>query len=719
VRHSERYSLWLLKNSFDCVSAQNLICKLLNLGSAGRRKAAAITALVPFSTATPDFNNHSGGLQFQQMRSRRLAIFAFSLCLGIQCHAQAGQIVDMSFVDDSHGWLAVTEPSPAIFRTSDAGETWTRIPVPGFYRISFFDRQKGLAIQGVSQDEFCIYKTTNGGDSWEKVATVKHEWLHAVDLSFNGPNSAFVLGEGSGGVGWVGELGRDRALKERIDLPIDFNAQSNTLGTFGDGTGHLWIVGKELVLHSADWGRTWENQYENTSPHMDLGESGVAVPGGRAWFAAANWDIYRTTDYGRHWERALDTSEQNPIVNFSSLSFRSAMDGCAVGSSDFIFCTTDGGITWTSKKVFRTFLTGSPFWSKLKLFLSRGGWAIVAGDLYRTEDSGNSFREIFADTDVASGIPGETKALKTSINGPIGLAFYNGFLYIAEMTQERLVRVDLAHSSTKTLIAGSHNLEFSAAHELASDDRGNIWIGDFDGSLKKLDTKTGEILTVADKSVWPEMSYPSGMAFDGSGELIVSSGHNLLRWNVLQHRWEHFAGSGAGFADGPLKYAAFKFPEGVAINPRGDTYVADYENCRIRKIDHEKQIVTTIAGTGVCQSGGGDGGEAIQATMHWPSAVAVDRKNNVFFIDANRIRRIGADGVITTYAGTGDAGFGGDDGPADKALLNNPSGLAVDLEGNLYIAEYVNNRIRRVDALSRVITTVAGNGLPHRVDVIM
>lgn len=649
------------------------------------------------------------------MQSRLLAIFAFLLWLGIQCRGQAGQIVDMSFVDASHGWLALTESSPAIFRTSDGGETWTRITVPGFSHISFFDTQKGLAIQGVSQDEFRIYKTTDAGDSWKKVATIKDGGVHAVSLSFNGgPNSAFILGERSGGVGWIGELGRGKVLKERTDLPT----QLDTVGIFGDGTGHLWIVGKELVLHSADWGRTWENQYENTSPHIDLGESGDAVPGGRAWFAAANWDIYRTTDYGKHWERALES--QNPIVNFTSLSFTSALDGCAVGNSDLIFCTSDGGINWKNKKVFKDFLVGSPFQSKLKLFPSQRGWAIVAGNLYRTEDSGNNFQEIFADVDVASGIPGETKALKTSINGPTGLAFYDGFLYVAETVQDRLVRIDLTHSSVKTLTPESHDLEFSEATELTSDDHGHIWIGDFDGSLKRLDTNTGEIVTVAEKSAWPEMSYPSGMAFDRNDRLIVSSDQHLLQWNGQQHLWEQFAGSRRGFAGdgGPVKGAVFNSPMGVAINTKGDIYVADYENCRIRKIDHERQVVTTIAGTGACESGG-DGGPAILATTHWPSGIAVDRRNDVFFIDANRVRRIDADGVITTYAGTGQTGYGGDDGPADKALLNNPSGLAVDPQGHLYIAEYVNNRIRRVDALSRVITTVAGNGLPHRVDVIM
>ena len=85
----------------------------------------------------------------------------------------------------------------------------------------------------------------------------------------------------------------------------------------------------------------------------------------------------------------------------------------------------------------------------------------------------------------------------------------------------------------------------------------------------------------------------------------------------------------------------------------------------------------------------------------------------------DRVRRIDAHGIITTYAGTGQKGYSGDGGPATKATLNNPAGLAVDSEGALYISEYVNNRIRRVDPMTHIITTVAGNGTPKRIDAVM
>lgn len=121
-------------------------------------------------------------------------------------------------------------------------------------------------------------------------------------------------------------------------------------------------------------------------------------------------------------------------------------------------------------------------------------------------------------------------------------------------------------------------------------------------------------------------------------------------------------------------------------------------------------------------SGGvGDGGPAIRASLHYPESLATDQEGNLYFVegDAARVRRIDASGIISTYAGTGQAGFGGDDGPANKAMLKKPWGLALDSEGNLYISEIYNNRIRRVDVKTHTITTVAGNGKPDRFDTLM
>ena len=642
--------------------------------------------------------------------------------LSVRCLASGLNVVDISFTDDSHGWLAVLEPSPAIFRTTDAGQSWQRIAVPGFYRISFFDSTTGIALKSVSQSEFAVYRTADGGERWNIVATVKQDYLHAVAAGWASADDAFVLGEGSGGRGWVGQLSSGKPLHIRTDLPADFNTQSNTLGIFGDGTGHVWIVGKQLVLHSTDGGKTWENQYENTVPHIDMGMSGSAVPGGSAWFAAANFEIYRTEDYGKHWVRSIDTTDEGS-VNFDSVSFYGPNNGCAVGNSAFIFCTRDSGLTWNRSKVFKTFLVGFPAASKIALFASGRGWAVVAGTLYKTEDAGQSFVEM-STTGPVPHSTANNSALQTSINGPTSIAYdrVHGYLYIVESMQQQLLRLDTRVGTIQVVTSRSEvemANDFRSPHSVAVDGHGNVFLGEFTGRIRLLGVATGRWSVVADE---PERTLdhfsPDAMTVDKAGELLVTAYHTILRYRG--HGLEPFVGVGRGFSGdgGPAKDATFQFAQGLAVSEDGDIYVADRENCRIRKIDHEKMTISTIAGTGDWDTTG-DNGPALSAKLHWPESVVIDHQNNLFYIDDDRVRRINANGTITTYAGTGEAGFSGDHRLAKKAKLNNPSGLALDEHGNLYIAEFVNNRIRRVDAVTHVITTVAGDGLPHRVDEMM
>jgi photosystem II stability/assembly factor-like uncharacterized protein len=649
--------------------------------------------------------------------------------------AQGIQVTDMAFVDESHGWVAVVQPTPSIFRTTDDGKTWSRFPVPaehGFYRIHFFDRNTGVALAVESDRETAIYFTEDAGRDWKRANEIEPPFgTHFVDLTLTSPSEGFLVGEGAGGRGYVVQiLNVGRILKVRGDLPVDFGQQSNTLGVFGDGTGHLWIVGKELILHSSDGGKTWENQFVNTNPKIDLGISGTALPGGHAWIAVANFDIYRTDDYGRHWTRALTTEDKGDI-NFQSISFENPLDGCAVGNSSFIYCTKDGGLSWFRSRAFNTYPNGSPFFSRLQLFSSSDGWASVNGALYRTDDGGHSFAEVLTTSEPEkSSVPGELKALSMSINGPEELACdKDGFLFIVESMQERLLRLNLKHDSVKVVLPEPPNglyQDYDYPSAIAADQKGNLFIADFNGRLRELDRQSGEMKVLLGPppghSDGP-FEVPAEMAVDGQGNvLVVDRHHRVFRWQKLSGKLETVAGTGvAGFAGdgGPAMNAELAFPSGVAVNRNGDIFIADYQNCRIRKIDAKTQVITTIAGSGECASKG-DGGPAIQASLNYPGSMALDSAGNLFFVEGatDRVRRIDAHGIITTYAGTGQ-GYSGDGGPATKATLNNPAGLAVDSEGALYISEYVNNRIRRVDPMTHIITTIAGNGTPRRIDVVM
>jgi sugar lactone lactonase YvrE len=172
------------------------------------------------------------------------------------------------------------------------------------------------------------------------------------------------------------------------------------------------------------------------------------------------------------------------------------------------------------------------------------------------------------------------------------------------------------------------------------------------------------------------------------------------------------AGTGkAGFSGdgGPATEARLAFPFSVAVDAAGNLFIADADNNRVRKVS-PKGLISTVAGIGQA-SFSGDGGPASKARLSFPTLMASDLEGNLFISEQNnqRVRKVSPDGLITTVAGTGKEGFSGDAGPATTALLKWPRGLAVDAAGNLFIVDHYNHRIRKVSP-EGIITTVAGSG---------
>jgi sugar lactone lactonase YvrE/plastocyanin len=207
---------------------------------------------------------------------------------------------------------------------------------------------------------------------------------------------------------------------------------------------------------------------------------------------------------------------------------------------------------------------------------------------------------------------------------------------------------------------------------------------------------------------------PWGLAFDQQGNLYIADVFNCrVRKVDGAGAITTVAGNGAcGFAGdgGPATAASLFFPHDIAAAPDGTLYIADTENCRVRRVLPATGVIDTVAGSGVCASEG-DGGPATDAGLQ-PWAVAVDAEGRVLVADrlGCRLRRVEVGGGISTLAGTAVCGYSGDGGPASEAALNAPSDIAVAPDGAVYIADTGSCRVRRIGGGGE-IATVAGNGV--------
>jgi sugar lactone lactonase YvrE len=333
-------------------------------------------------------------------------------------------------------------------------------------------------------------------------------------------------------------------------------------------------------------------------------------------------------------------------------------------------------------------------------------------------------------------------AIDVPLGNPRGVAVdSHGNVYAADTMQGVVFKI--SPNGNATVFAGNGSRGFSGdggpataaaflyPWALAIDAQDNVYISDYHNSRVRMVDAGGIITTVAGggisyygtdnvSALSSAVFEPAGLAVDAAGNLYIAESGSCAVQKVTPDGIIHnvAGGQGSGFSGdgGPAIDAALTFPQGLALDAAGNLYIADEGNNRVRKIDGNG-IITTVAGNG--QVGySGDGGAAASATLSLPTGVALDRAGNLYIADEfnNSIRKVTPAGIITSVAG--ESGiyppfFAGDGGLATAATLDLPYGIAIDPAGDLYVSDANHRRIRRVAAISSIITTVAGDGVSN------
>lgn len=333
-------------------------------------------------------------------------------------------------------------------------------------------------------------------------------------------------------------------------------------------------------------------------------------------------------------------------------------------------------------------------------------------------------------------------AVEAMLEFPTGVAVHGSDLYVTEQRGHRVRRVDLS-TGTITTVAGTGEAGFAGdggpateallhqPENITVDRDGNLFIGDLQNHrIRRVDAATGRISTIAGTgedgftgdggpATQAAISNPFGLVVHPDGDLYFADteNHRIRRIDAASGVVTTVAGTGRrGFGGdgGPATEAMLSRPHVLAVHPGGDIIIGDSFNQRIRRLDLRTGVIRTIAGTGE-QGTYGDGGPASQAAFVFFGELAVDPRGRLILsgVGNHTVRVIDLDtGTIDRVAGTGRWAFGGDGGPALQADFHLPYGLDVDDEGNVYVADFWNWRVRRIDAGTNTVTTVAGGVLP-------
>ncbi len=387
----------------------------------------------------------------------------------------------------------------------------------------------------------------------------------------------------------------------------------------------------------------------------------------------------------------------------------------------------------------------------LELKNPTGVTTAATGDMYIADRANNVVRKVdgkgvmstFAGTGVWGYTGDGAAAALATFSAPVSVAYYNAgpTLYVGDALNNVVRAVDIASGKISTY-AGTGAVGYTGDGGLANAAKlhqisglevdqftGDLYITDqLNSVVRKVNAITKIITTIAGTGVagflasggpaTATMLYqPYSVTTDKTGNVFLADRDNhVVRKIDPTGNISIFAGTGfQGFtADGSVATKTMlDNPNGVALDAAGNLYISDMGNNRIRKVTKATNIVTTVAGNGSVGPGG-DGGSALGAQLYYPQGIACDLFGNLYIADGNnnKVRVVNlTTGIINAFAGTGTAGYTGDGGAALSATLSDPKGVYIDGGQNVFIADFLNNVVRRVDKVSGNIATIAGTGV--------
>ena len=589
--------------------------------------------------------------------------------------------------------------------------------------------------------------------------------IRKVDLLSN--TITTVAGTGEGGTG--GDGGPASAAQLWIPLGIAFDGQGNTY--VSELTSHRVrrIDRNGIIQTVAGTGISGYNGDNISALKANISTPyGVAVDGAGNLYIA-DFDNHRvrmvdvrgtiTTIAGNGINGY--TGDNGPAVN-ADLGTPSDVTFDAQGNlyiTDYIQCVVrrvdaNGIITTVAGNNFRGYTGDGGLATQAQLNLPFRTSFDVAGNFYIADLGNNRVRRVDALTGIittigGTGAQGSTGdgglAISAKLYAPSSVTIdLAGNLYIAgavssaaPWSYDNRVRVINPLGFISTVVGLSNDGDGGSALQGIIDPYGlsvggtatprDLYIADSrNNEIRKISAATGVISTAAGSGTagfsgdnGPALSAnlwsPNDTAVDSAGTIWIADtfNHRVRRVDATG-TITTFAGNGRqGYSgdNGDALNASLNYPRGIAVDGAGNIYIADSSNYRIRKVTPQR-IITTVAGNGTWGSSG-DGGPATSAQLAFPVDVAVGSDGSLYIPEngTHKIRKVSAAGIIGTIAGTGVAGFSGDGGPATSAQLNGPTQLALDSQGNLFISDATNLRVRRIDAGTGIISTVAGIGV--------